>query len=244
HRRGLGPRHPGKRARADARAFHAPRRQPLAAGQRARPRARQGGRRAARRPPGPRRPPPGPRRRARAARGGAGRAERAHALKVSGWSSPGGIAILRRSRSPRSLERKMNDDPEKEAPNGEPRPEPTWREPQAAEERYTPGSASEEPRGTDTAQSASEEPRGTDDPQSAPDEPRIETDASQGTWEEPRPHRSDDARRAGLGEDAPPPGGEPPIARHLKSKATWLRLVFIVLFAIVYGIVELVLTAV
>lgn len=98
----------------------------------------------------------------------------------------------------------MNEDPGKEAPQGEPRPDSTPREPRPADE---------------------------------PDAPRS-------AWEEPRPPPAGEAPRTEAGPDAPPSGDARPIRPNLTSKATWLRLVFIVLFAIVYGIVELVLTAV
>jgi len=77
------------------------------------------------------------------------------------------------------------------------------------------------------------------------------------TWEEPKPQAEPDTARSDREEPPPandiPPADTPegtqgasdgqPIVRNLKSKATWLRLVFIVFFAILYGITEIVLTA-
>lgn len=65
------------------------------------------------------------------------------------------------------------------------------------------------------------------------EEPRRERTGS--SWEEPRP-------------DAASASGEPrrrhPIEANLTSKSTWLRLVFVVAFAVIWWITEFVLTAV
>ena len=94
------------------------------------------------------------------------------------------------------------------------------------------------PRGTG---SQSEVPLGGTDPE--PEKPRSTEGAA---WDEPRPEpgpRSDDPRARDAGYR-----GEPrprhPLEEHLTRKSTWLRLVFIVVFGVVWWIAEVVLTAV
>lgn len=95
----------------------------------------------------------------------------------------------------------------------------------------------------------------TSDLGAQPAHPAPETTAR---WEEPRPSAvaSDEPRSGGSRREEPPAGerytaDEPNTDRprhrvevNLKSKSTWLRLVFIVLFAVVWAIAEIVLTAV
>lgn len=98
-----------------------------------------------------------------------------------------------------------------------------------------------EPR-TDIPRSAEPE---TDTPRST--EPGTDTPRSteRAAWEEPRPeHRSDAPGDRAAAYRAGEPRPRHPLEENLTRKSTWLRLVFIVVFAVAWWIAELVLTAV
>lgn len=128
----------------------------------------------------------------------------------------------------------------------QPTPPPNQPAPDSRPDGDTPaGSEPDAPR-ADRAEPLWEEPKPTGADAAGPSGAagREEPRPAEGTARPDDARPSDDPRVDDAGYGPSEPRRRHPLQEHLTNKGTWLRLVFIVIFGIIWGITELVLTAV